>query len=149
MRVILLRDVRGLGRKSEIKEVSDGHARNFLFPKNLARPADAGTVRDAQLRSERKKEKELLLEKRLGVLARTISERFVEFHLKTDKKGSVFGSVTKDAILSAMREHGLLGKERAEIKIAHPLKELGDHEVRVELGRGMTAKLKVVIRPAP
>ena len=101
------------------------------------------------MRSERKKEEELLLEKRLGTLARMISERFVEFHLKTDKKGSVFGSVTKDAILSAMREHGLLGKERAEIKIAHPLKELGDHEVRVELGRGMTAKLKVVIRPAP
>ena len=67
--------------------------------------------------------------------------------MRTDEHGSVFGSVTKEMILKAMREHGWLGKERADVELEHPIKKIGDQTVVVDLKRGIRAKLKVVVRP--
>ncbi len=146
MKVILLSDVRGLGRKDEIKEVSEGHARNFLIPRGLAKAAGAEDVKRAAVRRENQAKEEAALVKHLQELARTINDRSIEFTLKTDAKGSVFGSVTKEMILQAMRDHGLLGKERADILLEHPLKTLGDHQVPVDLKKGISASLKVIVR---
>ncbi len=147
MKVILLTDVRGLGRRSEIKEVSEGHARNFLIPRGLAKAAGAEDMKRAAVRKENQAKEEAALIKRLGELARTINDRSIEFALKTDAKGSVFGSVTKEMVLKAMRDHGLLGKERVDVLLEHPLKTIGDHQVAVDLKKGIAASLKVTIRP--
>ncbi len=148
MKVILLADVRGLGKKSEVKEVSDGHARNFLFPRGLAKTASAEDLRQLQARQAAAAKEDETLHKHLEELARVINDRFVEFEMKTDGHGSVFGSVTKDMILKAMREHGLLGKERADLELEHPLKTLGEHRVGVDLKKGVQAALKVVLKAA-
>ncbi len=147
MKVILLADVRGLGRKTEVKEVSEGHARNFLFPRGLAKAATSEDLKKLDLRKESQAKEESALRKHLEELARTINDRFVEFTLKTDAKGSVFGSVNKEMILAALREHGLVRKERVDIELEHPLKTIGEHEIAVDLKKGVTAKLKVVIKP--
>ena len=141
MRVILLTDVRRIGKKNDVKNVSDGYARNFLFPQNLARIADQEGL--GELSTTKKNEKEI--EDRLKRLANRMSELELIFKLKTDKSGAVFGSVNKDDILKGIRDAGLITKDRIEIKISKPLKEFGAHEAEAHLPKGIVAKLKLNI----
>ncbi|MBM3257243.1 MAG: 50S ribosomal protein L9 [Candidatus Liptonbacteria bacterium] len=136
MKVIFLKDVPGRGRKNDVKEVSDGYARNFLLPNNLAKLATSGALKNLEgLKLEREKEDQELL-KHIAELKRILKERTLEFKVKADEAGSVFGSVNKDQVLSALREQKLLGKERAEVELEHPLKTLGEHRVKIRFPRG-------------
>lgn len=143
MKVILTEDVRNIGKRFDIKEVSDGYARNFLFPKDLAKPATPNALKELAEHKAvvEKEDKELI--KRLEKIASLINERTLEFPVKTGDNGEVFGSVTKDMILKGLRDAGLIRTERVEIKIERPLKELGEHIVEVSLKKGISAKLKV------
>lgn len=149
MKVILLKDVKEIGaKKFEVKEVADGYARNFLIARGLAKAATAAALKElASLQAQHSKE-ETELVKHLQEVARRLSDRHLEFHLKEDGQGTVFGSVSKDAILKGLRDTGLVTTERVELKLDHPLKEIGDHLVEVDLKKGVTAKLKVIIRSA-
>lgn len=145
MKVILLADVRGTGRKGDIKEVREGYARNFLIPRGLAETAteevlakkeegDAARVRE---RAEHRHEVEEWAEK-LSVLALT-------FPVKAGPHGEVFGSVTAKDIqgaLTARRYHGIT------VKLAKPLKTLGDHHVELDLGEGTKTTVLITVVPA-
>jgi large subunit ribosomal protein L9 len=148
MKIILNEDVKGVGKKHEVKDVADGYARNFLFPHKKAIPATSASLKaleSIKLKTE-KQEHETL--KRLHELAATMADRRVEFSLKTDEKGSVFGSVTKEMVLKAMRDLGWFTKERIEIKMDRPIKELGEHVIEVDMKRGLKAKLKIIVKSA-
>lgn len=147
MKIILIEDVRGFGKKYDVKEVNDGYARNFLFPNKLAEPATPGAMKklDVMKAEHDKNETELL--GRLREIARKINETKIEFMVKTDKSGAVFGSVNKESILKALREHQLVTTERVDIDLKYPLKELGEYPVPLDLKKGITAVLKVVIAP--
>lgn len=145
MKIVLFADVRGLGKKNEVKNVSDGYAMNFLLPQKLAKKADAPTL--GQVAIVEKNEAET--EKRLKELARRISEKNLQFTLKTDKTGAVFGSVGKEDILKGLRDTGLITKDRVEIKIPKPLRELGAHEAEVHFKKGIAAKVKITLQPQP
>lgn len=147
MKVILLHDVRGAGKRFEVQEVAEGYARNLLFPRGLAKPATAAALRDLEKEKARLTKEDAELRKHLEEIARKIAETKLEFYLKADPKGGVFGSVTKEAILRAMRAHGLITKERAELVLPHPLKTLGEHALEVELKKGIRAPLTVILRP--
>ncbi len=148
MKVILLEDVRNVGNKLDIKDVSDGYARNFLFQNKLAKPATAGALKGLEELKSRFRENEVEFRKNLEILARKINETSIEFKLRTDKEtGSVFGSVSKEDILKAMREHKLINKERADIELPRPIKELGEHKVPVRFPKDITATLGVLVRP--
>ena len=146
MKVILIQDVRSMGRKGEVKEVSDGYARNFLFHNGLAKAATPGALKELEhLKSQSDKE-EGELKKHLGELAKKLDGISLEFPVKTDDSGSVFGSVTKEMILKSLREHHLVTKERVEITLEHPLKKLGEHRIPVDLKKGVTAEITVILR---
>lgn len=147
MKVILLEDVRNIGKKHEIKDVSDGYARNFLFPNKLAEPATAASLKKIEVLKVQLNKNESEFKTHLEQLARKINETSVEFRLRSDEDGSVFGSVTKEAILKAMREQKLIDKERIDIELDHPIKELGDHKVRIDLKKGIEAILGIRVRP--
>jgi len=147
MQIILLQDIRGLGRKNDTKDVADGYARNLLFPNGLAKPATASELKKlAELKEQMSKE-DKELEKRLREIAKKINETALEFKVKTDKSGSVFGSIGKEQILSAMRDAKLIFKERVDIKLDHPIKEIGEHSVAVDLKKGALANLKILVKP--
>jgi large subunit ribosomal protein L9 len=145
MKVIFLEEVRNVAKKFDVKDVSDGYARNFLFPNKLAEPAtqDAMKKLDALKAEHDKNEADLLL--RLHEIANKINKTKIEFVVKTDKSGAVFGSVNKESILKALREHELVRTERIDIDLKYPLKELGEYSVPLDLKKGVTATLKVVI----
>ena len=146
MKVILLQDVRNIGRKYEIKEVSDGYARNFLFANKFAEPATASALaRLEKMKQESEKEGEETT-KRLHEIAQQISDLGLQFELPADEHGSVFGSVNKEAILKALREHAIIRNERVDIVLEHPIKKTGEYVVPVDLKKGITANLKVVVK---
>ena len=145
MKIILCEDVRSLGKKFDMKEVNDGYARNFLFPNKLAEPATPGALKKLNsLKAEHDKDEAELLN-RLHEIARKINSTKIEFFVKTDKSGATFGSVNKESILKALREHELVTKERVDIDLKYPLKELGEYTVPIDLKKGITAILKVLV----
>lgn len=148
MKVIFLNDVRNVGKKYEIKDVSDGYARNFLLPNKLAETATPAAIKKIEsIKTEHEKEdKELMAH--LEATARRISETKLQFDVKTDRSGAVFGSVNKETIVKALREHKLIGTERIDIDLKYPIKELGEYSVPIDLKKGVTAKLGIVVAKA-
>jgi len=147
MRVILLEDVKNLGKKYEVKDVSSGYAKNYLFPNKLAIIASQQNLAKIKNLKSKLLEEEKKLIKHLEEVKRLIEDRYIEFNLKTDDKGSVFGSVNKEAILKALREHKLITKERIDILLDHPIKEFGEHQIKIDLKKGIIANLKIKVLP--
>lgn len=147
MKVIFLQDVRSIGKKFDAKDVSDGYARNFLFPNKLAELATPAALKKLEAADAQQSKNEVELKKRTEEIIRLMKDRALEFILKSDEVGSVFGSVTKEAILSAMRDAGLITKERVEIELDRPIKEFGERTLKVRFRNGIEGELKIIVRP--
>jgi len=142
MKVVLLQDVKGLGRRMDIKEVSDGYARNFLIPQKLAVPADRQNIgRRAEFES-----KETTLLNSLRLIAERLANEVLIFKIKTGAKGEVFSSITNEDIKKALLAKKLIN-ESAEILLDKPLRAIGEQRVPINLGRGVRAEIMVSVKP--
>lgn len=143
MKVILLKDVKGTGKKGEVVEVSDGHGRNFLIPKGLAKSATDGTIREQshiQAAVADKKSKELADAKAQAAHIETLT---VQLKGKAGDVGKLFGSLTsKDIAEGLEKQHGIVLDKR-KIHLEHAIKEQGERAVEVKLYPGVSCKLKV------
>lgn len=147
MQVIFRRDVRGVGKKNETKQVADGYAKNFLIPRGLAEPATTDGLERVTAHQAAVVERAAEQEKHLRELVRKLRDATLDLRLRTDAKGTIFGSVTKEVIMQAMREKGwVTADDRFEIEMPHPLKAVGDHEVEVRFRTDIRAKLIVRVR---
>lgn len=143
MKVIFIQDVRNVAKRHDVKDVSDGYARNFLFPNKLAEPATESALKKLEAaRAEHNAAEEALL-KQLNEVKRQIESVTLEFPLKTDKSGAPFASVNKDTILTALRDHKFITTERPAIELKYPIKDFGEHTVPVDLKKGVVAQLKI------
>ena len=147
MKVILLADVKGSGKKGDIVEVSDGYARNFLLKKKLAKEATAVEVNSLQIKKEAEafhKKEEL---DRLTALAREINGKEVVCAVRTGggEEHKIFGAVTSDMVSFALSKVGY-EVDKKKIVIASPIKKLGVYDVDIKLVSGVkcSIKLKVV-----
>jgi large subunit ribosomal protein L9 len=148
MKVILLEDIKNIGKKFDVKDISDGYVRNFLLPKKLVKLADQKALKALSEFKTNLAKENVELTKHLTELAKILTERHLEFELKTDKDGSVFGSINKENILKGLYDAGIIiNKEQIDIKLERPLKKIGEHVVPVHFKKGITANLKLVIRP--
>ncbi len=140
MKVIFLKDVKNVGKKFDVKNVSDGYARNFLFPQNLAKIATEEAVinLEAQKMAIAKEEEETKSE--LITLAKNLENKEFEFKIKTGDKGEVFGSITKNDIEKSIAVPGDI-----EILLDKPIKKLGERRVEVNLGKGIRAEIRVLV----
>ena len=140
MKVILLQDVKAQGKKGEIINVSDGYARNFLFPRKLAKEADAGALTDLKNKEAAKKYKEETAKKEAQALAEKLNELTVTVGLKSGAEGKTYGSVTSKDIAEALqKQHGVV-IDKKKIETA-PVKACGKYPVTVRLLAGVQAKL--------
>lgn len=149
MDVILLQDVKGLGKKYEVKKVKDGHARNFLIPHGLAKPATPDALKKIDSIKKTLAHEDEETRRHVTKIAELIGERSLTFSLNVSEDGTVYGSVTKDMILKAMRDSGLITKERVSVKLDRPLKQIGEYHVEVDLKKGIRSTIKVILRPQP
>lgn len=146
MKIILLQDVKKIGKKGQVKEVADGYARNFLLSKGLAAIATAGAEKHAALEQEKKRQQEL---------AEIATERKMVDILKNGavtiaskaKNGKLFGSITPREIASKIRETYKVEIGEKYIMVKH-IKDLGSHEVEIRLAHGAKAKITVTVEAA-
>lgn len=148
MKIILIKDIKGLGKKFDVKDAADGYARNFLIPRGLARPADEKSLKEISAQKAIQEKKELELKTKLDNLAKKLAGQEFHFKVKTGKKDEVFGSVAKDAIISEIRKkYEETELSEAEINLEKPLKTLGEHLIEINLGEGIKTKIKIAIEP--
>ena len=146
MKIIFLQDVRGVAKKYDVKEVSDGYARNYLLPNKLAEQATAAAMKKIEKFKESQEREDHELEKRLREIATTLADTTLQFEMEADEHGSIFGSINKDAILKALRDHKFIAQERIEIDLENPIKKVGDYVVPVEMRKGISVKLKISVK---
>ncbi|MEN9342347.1 MAG: hypothetical protein RIQ54_603 [Candidatus Parcubacteria bacterium] len=141
MKVLLLKDVRQVGRKGEIVAVAEGYARNFLIAKGLGKIANENIQKAAAHGAEIKKQKNHEQELYLKKLARELHGKQIEFSLPQDEKGTLFGAVSTDMIKTALREQGYTDLEKVNVRMDHPLKKVGEYEVVIDVGKNTKATI--------
>ncbi|MBQ2153562.1 MAG: 50S ribosomal protein L9 [Oscillospiraceae bacterium] len=145
MKVILLQDVRGQGKKGQLVEVSDGFARNFLFPRKMALEATADNVNTMKMNNKAKQEKEQRQREEAAALASKLRDMTLVLYAKGGGAGRLFGSVTSQEVSDALKEQGYeLDKRR--ILIEEPIKTVGLYTVKCKLGYEINAPLKLDVR---
>lgn len=145
MKVILLADVKGTGKKGELHEVSDGYARNFLLPKKLAQPATTQAVGEMKAKQESVAHHAEMDRQNAEALAARLGAMTVTVHAKGGTGGRLFGAVTTKEIADAMTEQ--LGEpiDKKKVSIASDIKTYGEYEATVKLYGGVSAKTKVIV----
>lgn len=144
MKIILLEDVSGLGKKGEIKEVAPGYGRNLLIPKGLAEEATAGRLREQQHRELVLQKKSSRLEKESRERAEVLEQQVVSFKPAAGEGGRLFGSVTAADIAGELQRLGFT-VDRKKIVLEEPIKAAGRYEVTVKLHAGVKAAVTVVV----
>ena len=148
MKVILLQDVKSLGKKGEIVNVNDGYARNFILPKKLGVEANNKNLNDLKLKkaNDEKIAQEQLEEAQ--ELGKKIEAGKVELAIKVGEGGRTFGSVSTKEIAAAVKEQMGYDIDKKKIQLKEAIKTLGTHNVPVKLHTKVTAELKVVVKEA-
>ena len=146
MKVILLQDVRGQGKKGEMINVSDGYARNFLFPRKLAQEATADNVNTMRMNDKAKQEKEQRAREEAAALSAKLRDMTLTVYAKGGGAGRLFGSVTSQEISDALKAQEGMDLDRRKIVIEDPIKTVGLYTVKVKLGFGIDAPLKVDVK---
>ena len=145
MKVILLSDVKNVGKANEVVNVSDGYAKNFLFTKKLAVEANSKNLNDLKLHMANDEKMAAKLLEEAEAFAKEIEKNTVVVKLKSGKDGKTFGSVSsKEIAQEAMNQFGM-DIDKKKIQIDEPIKALGNYEIQVRLHPKVTAKLMLQV----
>lgn len=145
MKVILLEDVKSLGKKGEIIDISDGYARNFVLPKKLGLEANAKNLNDLKLQkaNDEKIAKEQL--EAAQELAKVLETKEVIVKMKSGEGGKTFGSISSKEIAAEAKKQCDLELDKKKIQLPEAIKALGAYEVHVKLHPKVTGRLKVKV----
>ena len=148
MKVILLQDVRGQGKRGQMIEVSDGYARNFLLPKKLAQEATADNVNTMRMNDKATQERQA--KERAGAME--IAKKMKNFTVTVTAKGGgagrLFGSVTNTEIADALAAQQGIKLDKRKLVLDEPIKTTGVYTVKCKLGYEITADLRVEVKDA-
>lgn len=144
MKVILLKDVEKLGKRYEVKEVTEGFARNFLIPKGLAKPATEESLSwlKTQKEIEGGKEEEEL--KKIQELASAIDGQEIMVPVKVGEEDQLFESVNSQKVLEKLKELGFEIK-KTQIELTEPIKELGEFPIKIKFEHNLEAEIRVIV----
>lgn len=146
MKVILLQDVKSIGKKNEVVNISDGYARNVIFKKNLGVEATKKNLNDLKLRQQND---EKVAAKKLAdaqAFAKEIAEKSVEIMIKVGQDGRTFGSVSTKEIAAAAKEQLNYDLDKKKMQLKEPIKNIGAYTVPIRLHPKVTAELKVIVK---
>lgn len=143
MKVVLQQDVKGQGKKGELINVSDGYARNFLFPRKLAIEATPDALNTIKLKEKAKADHEAFEKARLMEVAEKLKTQPVKVKAKAGSSGRLFGSVTNVEVAAALKEQYGVEIDRHQIVMPEPIKAFGTYELKAKLGYGLNAVLTV------
>lgn len=145
MKVILLKDVKGTGKKGEVKNVADGYARNFLFKNNLAHSASTTEMHTLSEQTTKKaKEEEIDLKSQQKAAAK-LDGAEIEIKEKTNPEGRLYAAVNALKIASAIKKQLKVDVKEKQIKISEPIKEAGEYDVLAQFSHGLEAEFRVIV----
>ena len=147
MKVILKADIKGVGKKNEVINASDGYVRNFLFPKNLAVPADAGNMNNLQAKKDSnafRKGEEL---KEAKEIAEKLKKITIKLTIKAGENGKLFGGVTSKEIAEALKKDFNIEIDKKKVMLKETIKVAGVTKVDIKLYEGVVATVNVQIIP--
>jgi large subunit ribosomal protein L9 len=142
---ILLADVQDLGSAGDPVDVSPGYLRNFLVPRRLAQPATRGALEDARRRREATERAEREQAERAQETSALLSKTVLTIAHRAGEDGKLFGSVTPKEIADAIREARGLRVDRKRIRLDEPIREIGTYMVEIEMGGGVSARVKTIV----
>ncbi len=145
MRVVLNQDVKGVGKKLQVVEVSEGYARNFLLPKKLANIADNKSLNEAKTKKEADKFKKDTEFANAKVQKEKIEKIYIEFKEKNGANGKLFGSVTEKEIAEKLNEKLGIEISKKKITLSEPIKQVGNYSAQIKLYEGVVANLKILV----
>ncbi len=145
MKVILQQDVKGQGKKGQMVNVSDGYARNFLFPKKLAVEATADNVNTMKLQEKAKAAKLAEEKAQAQAIAEQLKELTVRVVAKGGNGGRLFGAVTTKEVSDALKTQHNIEINKAKLVLDEPIKSFGGYELKAKLGHDVTGVVKVVV----
>ena len=146
MKVILIKDVKGTGKKNEVKEVSDGYARNFLLPKKLAVPADNTNMKELNEKNksiENKAQKEYEAAVELG---KKMEEMNIVIYSKAGDGGRLFGSITSKDIAEQLKKQHEIVVDKRKVLLNDPIRTLGSTIVEIKIHQKVVTKIRVDVR---
>lgn len=145
MKVVLRREVAGLGHPGDIKDVADGYARNYLIPRGLATAATAGTLADAEARHAARQRLTEREDQGRRALAQQLESSRVTMQARAGARGRLHGSITAAQIAESLTAASGHQVDRHEIDLDDPIRQLGEHQVTVRLARNVSAKVTIVV----
>ena len=143
--VILLQDVDQLGTKGDVVDVTKGYLRNYLIPRKLAQPATRGAIEAAKAKQEREERERREAEARAAESASLLSKTVLTIPQQAGEDGRLFGSVTPQDIVDAIRDARGVKIDRRKVHLEEPIKNVGTYMVVVELADGATATVKTMV----
>jgi len=146
MKVILLQDIKGTGKKDQIIEASDGYARNFLLPKKLAREATAEALNSIEKSKSADRHREEVKRQEAEKLARELKGKVVQLSVRGGENGKIYGSVTNDQIATALREQLKIEVDKRKIEVEEPIKTAGQAFINLKLMAGISTRLIVNVK---
>jgi len=145
MKVILKQDIKGVGKKDQIINAADGYAKNYLFPKNLAVPADTGNMNNLKAKKESETFRKGEDLKASQALAEKMKEITVEFKVKAGENGRLFGAITSKEIAETLKKDYNITVDKKKILLSESIKVAGIQTIDIKLNEGVVAKLKVKV----
>ena len=145
MKVILLENIKGVGKKDEVINASDGYARNFLFPKNLALEATKDNMLKLQAKQDANQRKKNREKEEAMKVATKMKEIVLKIEVKSGENGKIFGGVTSKEIAENLQKQYQMMIDKKKINLKETIKNLGTYTVEIKLYEGVVGKLKVQV----
>jgi len=145
MKVILLEDVKNVGKKGSIINAKDGYARNFLFPKNLAIEATAVNLKNLENAKKQQEEKEKEIYEEAKKLEEELAKITIVIKSKTGENGKLFGSITTKEIAEQLETANKISIDKRKFELDETIKSVGEYAVKVKLHSKVTAKMTVIV----
>ena len=145
MKVILMQDVKGQGKKGQLVEVSEGYARNFLLPRKLAEAATADAINTMNLKEKARRAEEARLKAEAQAAAEKLKECMVKIPAKAGNGGRLFGAVTTKEISDGLMKQFGLNIPKQKLVLDEPIKAFGGYQVKAKLGFEVTGTVSVTV----
>lgn len=145
MKVVLLQDVKAQGKKDDIVEVSEGYARNFLFPKKLAIPADAKAINDIKNKKSSEAHKIELERAAAKEIAEKLNQTTVKIVAEAGKDGKFYGAVTSKDIAEALKAQAKIEVDKRKVILDSPIKSFGTYKVDIKLYQEISGRVTIMV----
>lgn len=147
MKVILLQDVPGTGKRNQVLTVSDGFARNYLLPRKWAKEASEAAVKEIERHNEAERRKEAHLRAQAEEMSRALEGKVITVRAKSGDKGRLYGSVTAQEIAEALEQQHGVQLDKRKLELSGAIRNLGETQVYVTVHAGIKVTMKVNIVP--